>query len=191
MIALFDIHEINKAASTFNPDKLLWLNQHYIKAADPMRLAHLLGYHMGQLGIDPVQGPELVAVARTQHERAKTLKEMAEISKWIYRDFETYDEAAAKKHLRPVALEPLKKVRAALAELEDWAPEPLHAAVAAVAEALSVNMGKVAQPLRVAVVGRAASPGIDETLHLVGREAALRRIDWAIEYVKARAVESA
>ncbi len=187
MIELFDVTDVNRAASVFNPDKLAWLNQQYIMAADVERLAPLLAEQLEKRGIDPSQGPDIVEVVRAQHERARTLAEMAEISEFIYRDFQDYDVKAAKKHLRPVALEPLQKVREALAALDDWQPEALHRVVQEVAEALDIKMGKVAQPLRVAVVGRAASPGIDVTLHLVGREACLRRIDRAIDFIRQRA----
>jgi glutamyl-tRNA synthetase len=81
-------------------------------------------------------------------------------------------------------------VRAALAALQDWTPEKLHQAVIDVAETLELKLGKVAQPLRVAVVGRAASPGIDITLQLIGRDACLRRIDRAIAYIDKRVEES-
>ncbi len=186
MIEHFDINQVNKAASAFNTEKLLWLNQHYIKSEKPARIAHLLSPHMGKLDIDPSQGPDLVEVVRAQQERAKTLVEMAEISAFFYRDFEAYDENAAKKNLRPVAREPLEKMREALDALDEWTPEALHQAVADVSEALELNMGKVAQPLRVAVSGRAASPGIDDTLFLVGRDATLRRIDRALEFIRKR-----
>lgn len=183
---LFDIEDVNKAASTFNTEKLLWLNQHYIKSSDPAHLAHLLGYHMGKLGIDPAQGPDLVEVVKAQRERARTLVEMAEISAFFYRDFEAFDEDAAKKNLRPVARQPLEKMRVALEAQDDWTPEALHQVVMDLSEALGLKMGKVAQPLRVAVVGRAASPGIDVTLHLVGKAACLRRIDRALDYITQR-----
>ena len=187
MVDLFDIADINHSASVFNTDKLLWLNQQYIINDDPKRIAHLLSYHMGQLGIDPAGGPDLVEVAEAQQGRAKTLVEMAQISAFFYRDFDEYDEKSAKKHLRPVAEAPLRRIGEVLAELEAWELEPLHEAVQRVAEELELNMGKVAQPLRVAVAGRAASPGIDVTLRLVGREATLRRIERALEYIRARA----
>jgi glutamyl-tRNA synthetase len=191
MIELFDIADVNRAASSFNTDKLLWLNQHYIKNDDPARIARLLSPHMGDLGIDPSVDPPLVDVVVAQQERAQSLVEMAKISAFFYKDFEEYDEAAAKKHLRPAAHEPLQHMRAALETLGDWQPEALHQAVVDVAEVLDMKMGKVAQPLRVAVVGRAASPGIDVTLHLVGREACLRRIDRALEFIQNRMDESA
>ncbi len=190
MIELFDIDQVNKAASSFNTDKLLWLNQHYITNGEPARIAHLLSPHMGKLDIDPSQGPELVEVVQAQQGRASTLVELAEISAFFYRDYEDFDEKAAKKNLRPVAREPLEKARAAIDSLEDWSREALHAMVEQVSEALEVKMGKVAQPLRVAVVGRAASPGIDDTLYLVGKEACLRRIDRALEYIAKREAEA-
>jgi len=104
LIQLFDINDVNKSASSFNTEKLLWLNKQYIKMADPLHLAHLLSPHLGRLGIDPAEGPDIVDVIKAQQERANTLVEMAEISEFIYRDFEEFDEKAAKKNLRPVAV---------------------------------------------------------------------------------------
>lgn len=147
---------------------------------------------MGHIGIDPTHGPELVDVVRAQGARAKTLIDLAEISAFCYRDFDAYDDVAAKKHLRPVAQEPLARMRAELELLsfEDWQPEMLHHLVERVAAELELNMGKVAQPLRVAVVGRAASPGIDITLKLVGKDATLRRIDKALAFIDARSKQA-
>ena len=187
MIQLFDIADVNKAASAFNTDKLLWLNQHYIKTADPKRIAHLLSPRLGERGVDPAEGPDLVEVVKAQQERARTLVEMAELSLFFYRDFDVYEEAAAKKHLRKAALEPLAAVRGALEVLDDWSAAAIHEAVAGVAAELALGLGKVAQPLRVAVSGRAATPGIDVTVWLVGRDATLRRIDQAIAFIEATA----
>jgi len=191
MVEFFDIRDVNKAASAFNTDKLLWINQHYIKNTDAARLARLLSVHLGDLGIDPATGPDLVAVVHEQRERARTLVEMAEISAFFYRDYEDFDKNAAKKHLKVAARASLEKVRDRLAVLDDWEAGKLHQVVIDVAESLGLNMGKVAQPLRVAVVGRAASPGIDVTLQLVGKEACLRRIDRALEYISIRVEENA
>jgi len=187
MIELFDIDQVNKSATAFNTDKLLWLNQQYLIHGEPGRIAHLLSPHMGRLGIDPAQGPDLVEVVRTQQGRAQTLVELAQISAFFYRDFDQYDERSAAKHLRSEAQAPLTAARAALAALPDWTPEAIHQTAEAIAETTGLKLGKVAQPLRVAVVGRAASPGIDVTLHLVGREACLRRIDRALRHVDSHA----
>lgn len=188
MVELFDIDQVNKAASSFNTEKLDWLNQHYIQHGDPKRIAHLLSPHMGRLGLDPATGPDLVEVVQAQQARAKTLVELAAISGFVYKDFDEYDQAAAKKHLRSVAREPLERLRDQLdmLALEDWEPLTLERTVERIAQELDVKMGKVAQPLRVAVVGRAASPGIDVTLQLVGKEGTLRRIDKALAFIRER-----
>ena len=186
MISLFDIEDVNNAAASFDTDKLLWLNQQYIINDDPARIARLVSPHMGDLGIDPADGPDLVEVVKAQQERAKTLVEMAEVSAFFYQDFDEFDEKAAKKNLRPVAREALEKCKAVLQKLDYWTPEAIHQCVIDVAAALDLKMGKVAQPLRVAVTGRAASPSIDITLHLVGKETSLRRIDKALRYIEER-----
>jgi glutamyl-tRNA synthetase len=111
---------------------------------------------------------------------------MAEMVAFCYKDYEEFDAAAAKKHLRGVAREPLERMRAVLESLGEWTDESLHEAVQQVSDELELKMGKVAQPLRVAVVGRAASPGIDVTLRLVGKSATLRRIDRALAYIAQR-----
>lgn len=190
MIELFDIHDVNASAAVFNYSKLLWLNQHYIKESAPGRIAHHLGWHLGRLGIDPATGPDIIQVVELQRERAKTLEEMAEISAFFYRDFDDYEPDAARKHLRVEAREPLARAREALDAVTVWAPEPLHEALLGVAAALEIKLGKVAQPLRVAVCGRAASPGIDVTLALLGRAATLRRIDRALEWIDRHAEDA-
>ena len=140
----------------------------------------------GLRGIDPAPAPDLHKVVEVQKERAHTLVEMAEISEFFYRDFDDYDAQSARKHLSAEALEPLQQLRTALAVVEPWSPELIWPAVQTVAKAVGLKVGKVAQPLRVAVVGRAASPSIDVTLHLVGREACLRRIDRALDFIRSR-----
>jgi glutamyl-tRNA synthetase len=156
MVELFDIRDVNRAASTFNTEKLHWLNQQYIKQADPQHLARLLSVHLGELGVDPACGPDLVDVVKAQQERAATLAEMARISVMFYRDYDEIDAASARKHLGAGALEPLGQARAELDGLPDWSPEAIHQVVKSVAERLELKLGKVAQPLRVAVTGRAA-----------------------------------
>ncbi len=186
MIRLFDIREVNKAASTFNPDKLLWLNQHYIKHTDAAEVAHHLARQLTRLGVDPATGPEPAALAEAQKERSKTLEEMARNSLFFYQDFDVYEEKAATRHLVPEAREPLARIRERLAELPDWTAEAIHGVVTAAAEAAGLKLGKVAQPLRVAVAGRAVSPPIDVTLALLGRERTLARLDRALHHIDTR-----
>ncbi len=184
MIEFFDIEDVNKAASAFNTDKLLWLNQHYIKSDTPERIAHLLSSHMGDLGIDPALGPDLVEVVAAQRERAKTLVELAEISAFYYKDFDEFDEKTAKKAFKAAAIEPLEKAREKIAALEEWSREGLHGCIHQTVEELGIGMGKLGMPLRLAVTGGSPAPDLDLTLYLIGREAALRRIDKALEYIR-------
>ena len=186
MIEYFELENVNRAASTFNRDKLLWLNQQYIRKDDPARIAHLLSPHMGELGIDPTEGPDLVDVVAAQQERATTLVEMAQISVFFYQDFAEYEPKAAKAHLRPVAETPLRELKQALVDLETWEAEAIHQVIHDVAEKLELKMGKVGMPLRVAVAGCAASPSIDITLQLLGKEKTLQRIDQALAFIEQR-----
>ncbi|MEX0732779.1 MAG: glutamate--tRNA ligase [Aquisalimonadaceae bacterium] len=185
MTSLFDIEDINSSASSLNISKLNWLNQQYIKTRPPEYVAGQLGWHMGHLGIDPAAGgPALEDVVVAQRERAKTLVEMAEASAFYYRMPEAYDEKAARKNLTAETLPVLQALRDALAGVTQWEAEALHAVVQAVAESLDLKMGKVAQPLRVALTGGPVSPSIDVTLVVLGRESSLARIDNAMAWVK-------
>lgn len=185
MFKLFDVHDVNHSASAFNASKLTWLNQHYIKSGDPAHVAHHLSIHMGALGIDPTQGPPLEAVVTAQRERAKTLVEMAQNSVFFYRDFADYDPAAV-KHLVAEARAPLAEMKSRFAALGEWTAEPLHAVVQDTAEKLGMKLGKVAQPLRVAVTGGTVSPPIDVTLALIGQEKTLARLNKALTFIETR-----
>jgi glutamyl-tRNA synthetase len=187
MIAYFDIRDVNRKAAAFNTDKLDWLNQHYMRTLPAVEVAQHLAWHFEQAGIDPASGPPLADLVAVQADRVKTLKEMTEQSRTFYGDLGDYDEGSAKKHLRPVAEQPLRAVGNRLADLAAWEPQGLDEAVRITAEELEVGMGKIAQPLRVALTGSAVSPSIDKTLWLVGRERSLERIRRALEYIMARA----
>lgn len=187
MIELFDIKTVNRAASSFNPEKLLWLNQHYIKTGKAAHIGRYLSHHLGELGIDPSPPPILEKVIESQQERSKTLVEMAKNSMFFYCDFENFDEKAAKKNFKAEDREILQRLRERFESLTDWSPENIHDVVTATAESFDQKMGKVAQPLRVAISGGAVSPPIDVTVHLVGRERCLQRIDKALTYIEALA----
>jgi len=187
MTELFDIRDVNRKAAAFNTDKLDWLNQHYMRSLPPEEVAGHLAWHFEQAGIDPDTGPALEDLVTVQADRVKTLKEMAEQSRVFYEPLEDYDEGAAKKHLRPVAEEPLRAVGNRLADLAVWEPERLNEAVRITAEELEIGMGKIAQPLRVALTGTGVSPSIDKTLWLMGRERSLERISRALAYIMNRA----
>ncbi|WP_299497344.1 glutamate--tRNA ligase [uncultured Shewanella sp.] len=186
MKQLFKLDDINKAASAFNTEKLVWLNQHYMKSLAPEYVAKQLEWHMHDQKIDFSQGPSLSEIVTALSERAKTLKEMAASSRYFYEDFTDFDENAAKKHLRGVAMEPLKLIQQKLSALVEWDLASIHDAIEATATELAVGMGKVGMPLRVALTGAGMSPAVDLTLFLVGRERSEQRISKAIEFVANR-----
>lgn len=180
LIKLFDIRGINRAPAAFNPEKLLWLNQYYIKSSDPAHVAKELKWHMDKLGIDTTNGPALVEVVKAQAERAKTLKEMAEKSRIFYTDIQ-YNDEAVKKNLTTDILPALKDIREGLANLNEWNKEFIHQVIVGTAEKLGLKMGKIAQPVRVAVTGDTISPPIDITLFLLGNKRVIERLDGALK----------
>jgi glutamyl-tRNA synthetase len=180
MIAAFDIHDVNKAASAFNPEKLLWLNQQHMVRAAPASLVPHLRAQLQRLGVDSTDQALLEGVILAQRERAKTMKEMAHNSRFFFTDNFELDPKAAAKHLAGDSLLLLSKVRERLGALDVWDAAGIHAALNDLATQLGAGLGKIAQPLRVAVTGTAVSPPIDATLALLGHARALARIDAAL-----------
>jgi glutamyl-tRNA synthetase len=186
MIELFSLDAIGQSASAFNTDKLIWLNQHYMRALPAEVVADYARWHFEQQGIDLSQGPKLEDVIAVQAERVKNLKEMAQISRYFYEDYEAFDESAAKKHLRPVAKGALLLVQSKLIAIIDWNTNTIHDAINQAADELGVGMGKVGMPLRVAVTGGGNSPALDQTLNLLKPEQIEQRISKALEYIAIR-----
>lgn len=183
MVERFDLDGCNKAASAINPSKLIWLNKHYLKTLEPAHVARHLSWHIGQLGIDPSEGPALPEVVKAFGERSDTLQGMAQAASFLYHEFETYDAKAANKNLTVAAEIPLRAMGQTLSALAEWRAESIHAVVNRVAEENGLALGKVAQPLRVAVCGTAISPPIDITLELLGRRKTLARIERALDFI--------
>ena len=184
MIELFDLSQVNVSASAFNTEKLLWINHQYIMNSDPELVAKHLAWHMQQRSIDASEGPELVEIVKAQRERSKTLVDMANASVYFYQDFAEYDAKAAKKNFKQGTDDVLQVLFNAFTDVSVWQGEALHDIVLQTAEQLELKLGKVAQPLRVAVCGMGMSPSIDVTLSLLGREKTLNRLERAIKYIK-------
>jgi glutamyl-tRNA synthetase len=190
MIAHFDLEHVSRGVSSFNYDKLYWLNQHYQKSDPPANVAKELAWHFTQQGIDAEKGPVLVELVKVQAERCKTLAEMAEKSRYFYQDTIEYDEDAVKKHLRPVVLEPLTALYERLGQIDEWQHDVLQQCINDVSAQFNINMGKIAQPLRVAVTGSSMSPSIDMTLTLIGKKRVLQRLEKALQMIRERAAAS-
>lgn len=186
MLELFTLEGINKAASAFNTEKLIWLNQHYIKTLPSQEVAEHLQWHLDAQKLDITDGPAIEEVIQVQADRVKTLAELVQVSRYFYEDFEEFDPKAAKKHLRPVAKEALTLAAAKIEALENWNATELHAVINETAEELNVGMGKVGMPLRVAVSGGGNSPSLDQTICLIGKQKTLKRIALALEFINNR-----
>ena len=187
MISLFRIEDVNQSPSRFDVEKLSWLNQHYLKSDDPADVATHLLWHLQQAGFDIAKGPAPADVVLALRDRVQTLKDMAARAAVWYLPLSTYDDAAVGKHLVATAVAPLTTVREKLEALSEWSAPAVHDALAATGEALGLGLGKIAQPLRVAITGTQVSPSIDHTVFLAGREQALARIDAALAMIATRA----
>lgn len=186
MVQHFDLDSVNGSPSTFDTAKLTWINEQHIKSAPAEHLATHLSPFVAQLGCDLNMGPALTDVADLLRDRAKTLVEMAEGSVYFYSDFEAFEAGAAKKHLRPVAEEPLRLVLEKLSALTEWKAEAIHTEINATAEALELGMGKVGMPLRVAITGGGQSPAIDATAELIGKQRCMTRLNMALDFIEQR-----
>jgi glutamyl-tRNA synthetase len=181
MIELFDVADVNKAAARFDLEKLSWLNQQYLKNDDPLEIAPYFDWHLRMQGFDPADGPAPADVIVALRERCQTLREMAEKASVWYGPITHWDDAAIAKHLKSATAVPaLQAVHAQLANAADWSVENVHKAIQDAAASINEGMGKVAQPLRVAMTGTQVSPSIDHTVYLVGRGRALKRIEEAL-----------
>ncbi len=185
MVRLFDIADVNKSASVFDVAKLTWLNQQHMMRAPAASLVPGLRWHLQRAGIGAAEDATLERIVLAQRERSKTLLEMAQNSAFFFRAPAAYEDKAVRKHVTPESLRLLADAHARLAELKDWSAAAIHELLDAVAVAHGAALGKLAQPIRLAVCGGTISPPIDATLEILGREESLARL------AKARALWSA
>ncbi len=190
MVANFNLRNVNRGVSSFNYDKLYWLNQYYQKNSPIEEVASALSWQFQQKGLNEEKGPKLVDLIPIQAERCKTLAEICDKSCFFYQETISYDETAIKKYLRPVVYEPLRALYQQLSDLNEWEIEKLQHCINDISTAFDINMGKIAQPLRVAVTGSSMSPPIDVTLYLLGKARTLERLNHALLSISARMANS-
>jgi glutamyl-tRNA synthetase len=186
LIRVFDIKNIGRSAGVFDLEKLQATNADHIKAAPPAELAAPLGPFLTRLGLEVDAGPDIVKVIETLQPRSKTLEEMAQQAGFYYHGDIAYEEKAAQKFLKAAALEPLRLLAAKLAATTDFSEKSLESVFVAVMDETGLKLGKIAQPVRVALTGRTASPGIFEIIAILGKDRVLQRIGKAIRYIEAR-----
>ena len=185
MIRLFDVKQINHSPSSFNNDKLLWLNQRYLKDLPVQRLADQVGRALAEQGVQAPADERLATIIAAQRSRARTELELAANVRFYYQDPEALPESAARKAFKGAAGQVLADIETRLAGLTDWQPETIHDAMQATTHALGIGFGKLGQPLRMAVTAGNPAGDLHHTLALVGKDASLRRIANARAWIAA------
>jgi glutamyl-tRNA synthetase len=185
MIEKFDINHVGRAPSVFNPDKLNWLNAHYIKSGDPARLAELLTPHLASRGVTDTAAPDLAGVVATLQERAQTLEEMAERALFYYQAPQSYDEAALAKFDKPHLAAVFTAVAAKLAAAQPADTAAVDALFKEICSENNWKMPQVGQPVRVALSGGTQAPGIGEIVMALGLNESIARIERAKAVVAA------
>lgn len=183
LIDKFTMENIGRSAGVFNPEKLIALNADHIQATPPSVLTPHLMPFLKEKGYDAVAGDYLNGVIETLRPRSKTLKEMAEMAAFYYQDITSYEEKGAKKFLIRSALEVIDPLISQLATTEPFTQENLEAAFLAVMEATNSKLGKIAQPVRIALTGSTVSPGIFEIMLVLGKERVMARLEAVRQYI--------
>jgi glutamyl-tRNA synthetase len=183
LIEKFSIESVGRSAGVFNPDKLLWLNAHYIKTGDSVRLAELLAPFLAGRGIDTSSGPALPVVVKTLQERARTMLEMADGAAFYYREDFDYDPVAADKFLKPDVTPLFEALLDALAKLADFRHDAIESVFKELCVTRGIKMGQIGPPVRIALCGGTVSPGIYEVMEALGREETARRLRRALKFI--------
>lgn len=174
LVEWFELDHISKSPARFDPQKLLWLNAHYLKASPDERLAELVTRFLRQDDCEVEAGPDAEKVVALLKERVSTVEELADAAVYFYRPLQPSDELRA-QHYTPEAIEALTALSGRL-EGVSWERQAISAAIKATAEAYKLKMPKVAMPLRVMITGESQTPSIDAILELLGREETLARL---------------
>ena len=180
MVELFDIADVNKSAAAFDVEKLKWLNQQHMMHSTALRLVPVLRWHLEREGVTVSEASQLEPIVVSQRERAKTMREMALNSLFFFRRPVSYDEKAVRKNVTPEVLPLLAEAAMQFEQLADWSAPAVHTLINELAASAGVSLGKLAQPIRLAICGGTISPPIDATLAILGKAESLSRIRGAL-----------
>ncbi len=180
LVEWFDLEHVSRSAAQFNPEKLAWLNQQYLKAADDARLAALVEPELRRLGMPLDSGPPLDPVVALLKDRATTIRHLAEAATLFYAEPKP-DAALLEQHLTQAVRPALRTLAARLTETKSWDKAAIGAALKATLAASGLKMPQLAMPLRVLVTGRPQTPSVDAVLELLGRETVLARLAHHLE----------
>jgi len=186
LIEKFRIEDVGRSAGVFSPEKLLWLNEHYIKSSDPARLADLAAPFLEEKGLDASDRAYLARAVTALQPRSKTLVELAEQAEFYFLEEVEYDPKAARKFLTPDLAPVMDELIKHLERLDRFSEEGLETLFRDLSEKYQVKLGKIAQPVRLALTGRTASPGLFEVMDILGKDRVLRRLARAGNFMAGR-----
>ena len=184
LIELFRIEDVNRAASTFNPEKLLWINHETIKKLSGEELISKAQWHLNAAKIDITDTDYAASVFDLIKEKSKTLVELVEQSQFFFDEVKEYDPAALKKWVKTATPDIMTEIIGRFEKISDWSAENIQVQVQATVDDLEVGFAKVAQPIRIAVTGSTQSPSIDQTLSILGKEQTMLRMEKALAVFK-------
>ncbi|RPJ18052.1 MAG: glutamate--tRNA ligase [Desulfobacteraceae bacterium] len=186
LIEKFSLENIGRSAGIFDIDKLLALNADHIKMAPPSRIVKQLSPFLKKLGFEAEKGPFIEGVIKTLNARSKTLKEMAESAAFYFQESVSYDRDAAAKFFTPDSLKIMKMLVESLESVESFDEKSLEGVFMKAMEATGLKLGKIAQPVRLALTGKTVSPGIFEILGILGKEKSLSRLKRAVSFIESK-----
>ena len=186
LIEHFTLERVGKSAGVFDPVKLQALNADHIQAAAPQHLGPQVLPFLQAKGWNAADDDYLHRIIPTLQPRSKNLQELADQAHFYYIESVSYDEKAAKKFLKANVFEPLKALKHRLQDLEDYGEKKLEDLFTALLGEFEIKLGKIAQPVRVALTGTSVSPGIFEIITVLGKERVIARLGKAIEFIEAR-----
>jgi glutamyl-tRNA synthetase len=189
LVEKFSLKNIGRAAGIFDQEKLIALNADHIQATPPETLAGLLIPFLKKIGMRVEPGEVLVKVVKTLTQRSKTLEEMAVAAAFYFAETIVYEEKAAAKFLNPGTRQSLYFLTEALEAIETFTEETLENAFESVMEKTGLKLGKIAQPVRVALTGKTASPGIFEITEIIGKEKVIHRLKQAVAFIDRQTAE--
>jgi glutamyl-tRNA synthetase len=184
LIDKFSLEGVGKSAGIFNMEKLLDMNAQYIRESSTWYIAGLLTPFLAKLGLLDLDARKVEMAVETLKARSRTLVEMAESARFYFEEALEFEPKADAKFLKPEILQLLSDIRDRLKETGDFTPACLEKTFVGFLEEKQIKLGSIAQPLRVALTGKSASPGLFEVMEVLGKETVLKRIEEALQHIK-------
>ncbi len=188
LLSLFKIADVSRSPAAFNPEKLLWVNQEYIKALSAQELLIRARWYFDKQQIDVPDDKQSIKIISLIQERCKTLNDVVDQSRYFFTDVTSYDAKAVKKWIKSGSVNLLDSFIEKATKIENWDAAQIHRVLQDVVDENEVGFAKIAQPLRISLTGSTNSPSIDETLAIIGKEESIKRINIAQAEFKKAAV---